>query len=193
MNGRSLLLAAATLALLLPATASAKGASEATISGPGLDSPLTLRGEGTMELGSLADSAGLYPGLFGQSPDPMLSSRPSGKLGPKYRVSWAVMGPNGDYRIEQDLYPYAAGGPVTYMKPGQRIFEQRAQGGWYRASIGLRDQLVDAGLPARAPTVKSSSNTLAFAFGGVGAAVLLLAGGALALRRRHSGGEDKPQ
>jgi hypothetical protein len=188
MNGRSLLLAGVALALLLPATASAKGASEATITGPGLDSPLTLRGEGGIELGSLADHSGLYPALFGQSPNPMLSSRPKGKLGPKYTISWVVPGPHQVDRVRQDLYPYAAGGPVTYMPAGQRVFEQRTRGGWYRASIGLRDQLVDAGLPARAQEATSkdsSGNGLAFAFGGIGAAALLLAGGAFAVRRKR--------
>lgn len=185
MNARSLLLAGVALALLLPATASAKGASEATIRGPGLDSPLTLRGEGGMELGSLADRAGLYPALFGLSPDPMLRSRPSGKLGPKYTITWIVPGPHQVDRLRQYLYPYAVGGPVTYMPSGQRVYEQRTRGGWYRASIGLRDQLIDAGLPARAPK-SGSGHALAFAFGGVGAAALLLVGGALAVRRRRS-------
>jgi MYXO-CTERM domain-containing protein len=185
MSGRSLLLAAVALALLLPATAAAKGASEATITGPGLDS-LTLRGEGGMELGSLADHAGLYPSLFGQSPDPMLPGRPSGNLGPKYTITWVVPGPDRVDRVRQYLYPYAAGGPVTYMPSGQRVFNDRSRGGWYRASIGLRDQLVAAGLPARAPSTSKSGHALAFTFGGLGAAALLLAGGALAVRRRRS-------
>jgi hypothetical protein len=180
---RSLLLACIALALTLPATASAKGASEATIDGPGIDA-LTL-GKGEENLMYLAESAGLFPALFGQSPDPMLSGRPSGKLGARYTITWIMPGPETVHRIRQDVYPYAAGGPVTYMRSGQRIFHDRSRGGWFRASIGLRDQLVDAGLPARAPKVKSSSNTLAFTFGGLGAAALLALGGVLAIRRRR--------
>jgi hypothetical protein len=187
MSGRSLLLAVFAVALLLPATAGAKGASEATISGPGLDSPLTLRGDhGSMELNRLAESAGVYPALFGQSPDPMLPGKPSGKLGPKYTITWVMPGPNDVNRVRQYLYPYAAGGPVTYMPSGQRVYEQQTRGGWYRASIGLRDQLVTAGLPKRAPSAKSSGHTRAFAFGGAAVAALLLAGGAIAMRRRRS-------
>src|ERR671923_2979823 len=120
MTGRSLLLATVALALVLPATASAKGASEATIDGPGI-SMLTI-GKGEQNLMYLADSAGLFPALFGQSPDPMLSGRPSGKLGPKYVITWVMPGPETVHRIRQEVYPYAVGGPVTFMAPGQRIF-----------------------------------------------------------------------
>jgi hypothetical protein len=188
MRVRSVLVALAAVALLVPATAAAKGASEATLKGPGLDSPLTIRGEGSYALGRIADSAGIYPGLFGQSPDPMLPAKPGGDLGPKYTMTWGLHGPNGVNRVRQDIYPYAVGGPVTFTPSGQRVFgTERSLGGWYRASLGLRDYLVDVGLPAKAPKA-SSGNGRAYAFAGAGAAALLLAaGGAFALRRKQSG------
>jgi hypothetical protein len=181
---RSLLLACVAFTLVLPATASAKGASEATIDGPGIDA-LTL-GKGEENLMYLAESAGFFPSLFGQSPDPMLSKKPSGRLGPEYTITWIVPGPEKVHRIRQYVYPYAAGGPVTYMPSGQPVYNERSRGGWYRASVGLRDQLISAGLPGRAPKA-SSGNGRAYAFAGAGAAALLLAtGGAFALRRRRS-------
>jgi LPXTG-motif cell wall-anchored protein len=183
---RSLLLASVALALVLPATASAKGASEATIDGPGIDA-LTL-GKGEENLMYLAERAGLFPALFGQSPDPMLSGRPSGKLGAKYTITWLMPGPETVHRIRQDVYPYAAGGPVTYMRAGQPIFNERSRGGWFRASVGLRDQLITAGLPAKAPKT-STGNGRAYAFAGAGVAALLLAGGAFVVRRRQSNGK----
>jgi len=163
MRPRVLLLAAlaACMLLLLPTAALAKGASAATIdgSGPGgpgngPNGPITLRGDGELgtgtDLGTLAELAGLFPAMFGQSPDPMLHAAPAGPLGPHYTITWTV--PEGDGAatlIRQDLYPYAAGGPLTYTKPGQRVFGQGTRGGWYPASDSLRLNLISLGLPDR--------------------------------------------
>ena len=55
--------------------------------------------------------------------------------------------------IRQDLYPYAAGGPVTYIPAGQTLFETRQTvGGWYRATPDVKGVLVRAGLPESAPS-----------------------------------------
>lgn len=151
-------LAAAVTALALAATAVAKGPSEASISGPGGQGPYNFTGSGEhtgTALGYLTDQAGFFPAMFGQEPDPMLAERPSGELGPKYTITYTVPGPDGiDDLVRQDLYPYAAGGPVTYTPPGQPFFEvEETHGGWFQASIGLKDTLVEAGLPAKPPAV----------------------------------------
>src|SRR4051812_13737057 len=97
-------------ALLAPA-AVAKGPSEASITGPGLSKAITFKGLG--DSSSLTEYAGFFPSAFGQSPDPMLQGRPTGKLGPRYTIRYVVPGGySKTYRLTQDLYPYAAGGAV---------------------------------------------------------------------------------
>ena len=107
-------------AFLAPA-AFAKGPSEASISGPGLDKTIVLAGIG--DSSDLTQDTGFFPAVFGQSPDPMLPGRPSGELGPEFTIRYVVPGGNStSFRLTQELYPYAAGGALTYMKPGQPIF-----------------------------------------------------------------------
>ena len=139
-------------ALVLPAAAIAKGPSEAVVTGPGLDDDgvaIVLTGDDA----DYTNLSGFFPASFGQSPDPMLASPPEGTLGPKYRVSLTVPGPSGkDDTILQDVYPYAEPSPVTYTPPGQKFFgTERTRGGWYVSTIGLRNVLVHAGLPASSP------------------------------------------
>jgi hypothetical protein len=143
-------------ALLLPAAAAAKGPDGASISGPGLGKTLRISGNGESQgspLGSLAMEAGFFPAAFQESPDPMLPGPPKADLGPKYVISYDVPGPDGkSYRLHQDLYPYAHGGAVTYMRPGQNIFGGRTHGGWFVGGLPLKLTLQHQGLPARAPS-----------------------------------------
>ena len=107
-------------AFLAPA-AFAKGPSEASISGPGLDKTIVLAGMG--DSSDLTQDTGFFPAVFGQSPDPMLPGKPSGELGPSSRSATSSRaGTRPRFRLTQELYPYAAGGGPTYMKPGQPIF-----------------------------------------------------------------------
>jgi hypothetical protein len=152
---RRYFIAAALVALALPAVAAAKGPVSASISGPALERSLTIRGDGEgpgTALGTLADASGFFAQMFGQSPDPTLATRPGGTLGPRYRVVYVVPGPNNiQSRVVQNLYPYAKPLALTYMKPGQAFWDsERTHGGWYRASTGLKKMLVRAGLPTRA-------------------------------------------
>jgi hypothetical protein len=153
---RRYFIAAALVALALPALAAAKGPVSASISGPGLERALAVRGDGEgpgTALGTLADASGYFAQMFGQSPDPTLASRPSGRLGLRYTVVYVVPGPNNiRSRVVQYIYPYAKPVALTYMKPGQTFWDgKRAHGGWYRASSGLKKMLIRAGLPAKAP------------------------------------------
>lgn len=186
MNRRPLLLVLVLLGtLLLPGQASAKGPSDATITGPGLSSPLTISGDGeaATPLGRLADWGGFFAQAFSQEPSPLLAARPTGRLGPRYDISYVVPGPSTD-TLRQQLYPYAAGGVYTYMEPNQKFWDnQRTAGGWYRANSGLKSMLVKAGLPGKAPTArKGSSKVMAV---GAGAGIVLAAGALLLLRRRR--------
>jgi hypothetical protein len=139
-------------ALALPAAALAKGPSAGTISGPGFTKTVKVLydGGGGSPGDNLSQASGYFPAAFGQSPDPMLHGKPSGRLGPRYAVVWTVPG-NGGSPIRQELYPYARGGSVSYTKPGQRIFGMATHGGWYR-DPGLKRTLVALGLPATAPS-----------------------------------------
>jgi hypothetical protein len=153
-------------ALILAAAAQAKGPSQAQISGPGVDQ-ITLSGggeDGGTPLGNFAQSAGFFQATFRQTPDSTLRQRPAGELGPKYTITYRVPGPSGSAdTIRQDLYPYAAGGPLTYMQPGQKIFvTESTHGGWFRAAPGLKTMLVDRGLPATPSLAAADDGSSAF-------------------------------
>jgi hypothetical protein len=144
----------AALALLLPATAAAKGPSEARVTGPGLAAPLTVTGIGegdsSTNLGPLVTEGGFFPEAFGQSPSPLLRAQPK-DLGVRYLVTYTVPG-TVPSTLQQDLYPFSSGGPVTYMRPGQVFWgNQHTVGGWYRGTAQLKTMLVDAGVPQSTP------------------------------------------
>ena len=112
-------------------------------------------------------------------------ARPKGDLGPKYTIRDTVPGPNNDtFIIVQDLYPYAASGPVTYTKPGQPIFDMTTGGGWYQAGDDLKDTLVSGGLPAARPGESSDGWSLPTVTAAVLAAMAALAAVAFFMRRR---------
>jgi hypothetical protein len=180
---KRLLFVLCAAALLAPA-ALAKGPSEASITGPGLSKPITFKGMD--DASKLTEYTGVFPAAFGQSPDPMLKGRPAGKLGQKYTIRYVVPGPNSQtFHLSQDVYPYARAGAVTYMKPGQAIFDSKTIGGWYPAGSALKDFLIRAGLPGTAPRASSGTNFALVAGIGIPGA-LVLAGAALLVARRRS-------
>jgi hypothetical protein len=183
----------AVAALAVPAVALAKGPTAATIDGPGgPDGGISITGYGEeagTALGDLSMQAGLIPALFGQEPSPMLPSRPKGDLGPKYTITYTVPGPNNDvFTIRQDVYPYADPLPVTYTKPGQKLFEgMETRGGWFPAGLELKETLVSAGLPATPAAAGSSDGWSVPTFAvGLLAAMLVLAGATAVLFRRRA-------
>jgi hypothetical protein len=184
----SLALTIALLAsLALPSLAAAKGPTAATMSGPGISGARHLSGDsegGTgTPFGALTMAGGFFPQVYGQAPDPTLTARPQGTLGPRYRVTYVLPGPNGDAVLRQDFYPYARPAPLTYMKPGQTFWDgQLTHGGWFIADRSLTRKL---GLPAQPPASRSSGTHLWRWLGvGVGALVLCATIGVLVLRRR---------
>jgi hypothetical protein len=187
---RFLLLATAgALAALVATTpATAKGPSTASLTGPGLDHAIPIKGEGESgpgtPLGSLVELGGFFPQVFQQFPDPTTRTRPTGDLGPRYRIEYRVPGPNANgSKLVQDVYPYAKT-PVTYMSPGLRFWDvNRTHGGWFAAGPGLKATLVAAGLPASPPTASGGSFPWSWLAVGVLAVVVLLA---LGLNRRRS-------
>ena len=165
-------LAMLVLALLLaavPMAAQAKGASAATISGGGPGGlpggPITLKGDGEpgsgSDLSTLADETGMWAVLFEDGPGGSLESAPaSAQRGPRYIITWTF--PNGagtEDAVRQSVWPYAAGGPLTFMASGQAVLDTTTAGGWYRATDTLRTSLITLGLPSRQPlTAPSQKN-----------------------------------
>ena len=159
---------AVTVAFATPALA--KGATQASITGPGLTRPIMISAQGASEalpgggdaLSSLAEQTGLFMVLFGSGtgtpdePSPLRTPPAAAALGPKYTVSYTVPGvtpgpgqANG--QIRQVLYPRAAGGPVIYTPPGQHGFGQSLQAtGWFRGTPQLTATLTRLGVPAGA-------------------------------------------
>ena len=153
------------VALVLASTTSlawGKGPVKASLKGPGLQEPVTFGGgeNAGSDVMMLAESAGLFPALFFESPSPMEEHRPEGRLGPRYSVAYSIPAPvGGSGTVLQYVYPYAAGGPVTYTPPGQPFLEGEADGdkpffthgGWFEATSLLKSTLVSAGLPSERP------------------------------------------
>jgi hypothetical protein len=185
---RLLLLATAGALAALVATApvAAKGPTTASLTGPGLDHAIPVKGDGEggpdTPLGSLTQLGGFFPQVFGhRSPDPTSGTRPTGDLGPQYRVVYRVPTPNGVSTIVQDVYPYAKASPVTYMPAGQRFWDSwRTHGGWFVSDARLKTALVAAGLPESPPPASGGSFPWAWMAAGVLAVVVLLV---LVLRR----------
>ena len=156
-------LAMLVLALLLaavPTAAQAKGASAATISGGGPGGlpggPIDLKGDGEpgsgTDLANLAASSGVFALLFEDSSSGALATAPPGDRGPRYTITWTFPnGAGGADKVRQSVWPYAAGGPLTFMAPGQPVLDTTTRGGWYRASDDLRQRLIALGLPRPPP------------------------------------------
>jgi hypothetical protein len=189
---KRLLVLAALAAFVLPTAALAKGPDEAKITGPGLAKAIVISGpeeEGSPMM-AFAEAAGFFPAAFGQQPNPMEPSRPKGDLGPRYTIEYNVPGGEGDsWTLKQDLYPYAQPSAVTYMKPGQEIFDMTTIGGWW-SNATLKDQLVALGLPKTPSAAEDTSSAGFFSTERLGLLVIVLlglGGATLVMRRRLKG------
>jgi len=190
---KRLLFVLAVAALALPAAALAKGPSEAAVTGPGLSKGIKISGPESdgSQMMNFANAAGFFPAAFGQTPTVTTSTRPKGNLGPKYSIEYVVPGgDNVNFKIHQDLYPYASPSAWTYMPKGQPIFDMTTYGGWF-TDAQLKTLLVAHGLPKAAPTARSAktkpSSAGFFSTGKIGAFILVLfgIGAAAVLTRRH--------
>jgi hypothetical protein len=215
------MLVLALLLAVVPTAAQAKGASGATISGGGPGGlpggPINLKGDGEpgsgTNLANLAQAAGVWALLFEDGPGGELAAAPAtANRGPRYTITWIF--PNGagtEDKVRQSVWPYAAGGPLTFMASGQPVLDATTKGGWYQAADNLRQSLIALGLPSREPlTAPATATATAPATPApatpaapaapdpapavwprvaVGLALLLaVAGGALVVRRRSSPG-----
>src|ERR687888_1927367 len=166
MKSLAILALVGVAALTVVSGALGKGATQATINGPGLKKGgLLIKSDkggdpsSGSRLGQLANAAGFFPAVFNQAPDPMLRDRPKGTLGPKYTVEYVMPGPDGtNSTIRQDLYPYAKPYALSYTKPGQRFWDrgQRTHGGWFLTTSAVRTVL---GLPEQPPAAEPGDGT----------------------------------
>jgi hypothetical protein len=99
--------------------------------------------------------------VFGGAPGAVLQAAPTDRLGPRYTITWAFPDPAGgkDRKLRQRIWPYAAGGPVTFTPAGQPVLDTTSSGGWYQGFDGLRAQLIELGLPNRKPLAPAVTAT----------------------------------
>ncbi len=147
--------------VLLAPTASAKGATRAVITGPGLADPIVLTEEGATggELAALADESGFYIGAWGALPHRRIHE-PAGDLGPRYSITYTMLGEDGD-EVVQYVFPYAEPRPITYMPAHQPLWSggRETVSAWVAAHADLRRTLVGLGLPATRPSSAAGSAT----------------------------------
>lgn len=197
----SVVAAVAGIAVLMMAgPAAAKGADQATITGPGISTPIVVGGEGEPgsgeQLGQLGDASGLFVAMFGPGSDGAMAlsgTAPTGALGPRYELTYRVPGANPKPdTLKQDAYPLAAGGPVTFTLAGQPVLGTKTTGGWYHAPDTFRPLLTALGVPgltaAAATASRPQPTTTANAANAAGTAAqahwtrwLVIAAGAIAV------------
>ncbi|HZA77002.1 MAG TPA: hypothetical protein VE623_11515 [Acidimicrobiales bacterium] len=190
--------AALTGVMALAGPAAGKGAVSATISGPGLDTPIEVTGAID------PDETGMWHALS-HYPDPaLLDAAPAGDLGPRHILTWQVISgqdhETGEHEatpIRQDLYLDAEGGPVAYTAPAQRFRDDVTVEVWYRVPDALRDTLAAAGVPLTGNKIASEGSAVpppapgpsgdpvwpAVAAGAGAGLALVGVGGTLAMRR----------
>ena len=129
--------------------AGAQGPSGGELTGDGLAAPIGLSGgEGTGTGDGLIMQTGFFAATFREVPDPMLDRAPGRRARPEAHDHVAPEPDAGFRRVTQDIYPYADGGPLTYMAPGQRFYtSEQTRGGWYRSSPALLTTLQQLGVP----------------------------------------------
>ena len=212
-------LAMLVLAFLLaavPTAAQAKGASAASISGGGPGGlpggPIDVKGDGEpgsgTDLANLADATGMWALLFEDGQPGNLDSAPvpAATRGPSYTITWTFPDGAGTAdKVRQAVWPYAAGGPVTYLAAGQKVLGTRTEGGWFRAADDLRRSLITLGLPDRpaltakapapapapatpAPAAAPAASPAIWPWVAAGAGLLLVAALVALARRRPPGG-----
>lgn len=165
MRTRSIVIAG-VLAVVMAITpaALAKGPLGAVIEGDGVTGQLVIDQPGELGQGTamseLVEAAGFFELTFGDAAG-VLDEAPTDTLG-KQRIviTWDMA--DGD-TIVQEVYHKAAGGPVSYVAPGQTFWEDTEQtaGGWF-VTGDIAGPLIELGVAAEAfelPSVVDAKET----------------------------------
>lgn len=156
------IICAAVVALLaFGQPADAKGPTELTITGVGLERPIVL-GTSDDDAEVILTSSRFFDVAMTGDADMIVTDRAPGRdLGPRLRLIWTIPWGDGDDTVllRQDLYPYTAGGPVLFIAAGQSLYGQSIASGWYRAEPGLVGALQRVGVPA-AGELQAAADTL---------------------------------
>jgi hypothetical protein len=124
----------------------AKGARQLTVTGTALGRPIVIdAADGFGELELVVEQTRFYEAVFGDSAAAagafgLTGIAPTARLGMRLRLSWdmAVEGsPSPDDVVVQELFPYAAGGPVVHTPAGQVLYGAAVPAGWVRAQPAL--------------------------------------------------------
>jgi hypothetical protein len=143
---------ALALVVALAGPAQAKGIDSVTLEGPGLAGPIVLStsGNGTTLVDeqdrpvSLADELDPWVVVGGAQVD-LMPEAPTRDLGPAYLATWRMGGFTS--RVEQDVYPFAAGGPLVHI-PAEPIWDYDTRDTWYRVPDATLATLADVGVIA---------------------------------------------
>jgi hypothetical protein len=113
----------------------------------------------------LAQGTGLYAAVFDPVAGGVVKAPPTDRLGPRYTITWTFPDLAGgrDRKVRQRVWPYAAGGPVSFTPAGQPVLDTVTIGGWYQGFDGLRAQLIELGLPDRKPLAPAATAAPALA------------------------------
>jgi hypothetical protein len=142
--------------LLYAAPAQAKGALSATITGPGLATPLRLEpaDRTVIAFNALSTAAKVDQLAFGGAQP--TTTAPTRVLGPAYQMTYDF-GRSNELRLV--AYPLAEGGPLISVPAGQRRpFDNAAipggwlHGGWLHGDTVLALRMVRVGVPLQLPS-----------------------------------------
>ena len=138
----------------------AKGPESVTISGPGIERPIELMNSDNWDLVSrLMEQTGLW---YATGDLPRRIEAPAGKLGAGYMLTWINAGPPeksvNERTMRQVIYLHAENGALIHT-PDQETLEGWGPGviGWFEAPDGLRDTLVEMGVPVSAASASDAA------------------------------------
>jgi hypothetical protein len=135
------------LVLLGAAPAVAKGPIDVTVSGPGVDSVRidAVSAPGGVTVQSLADRSGLFA-IYGAEPLGPAPDLSTEELGPRFTLTWGLGEEAADGApIVTHVYPFAAGGPWSFVPDGQSLFGGPVGDGWIGTDPSLTKLLVRLG------------------------------------------------
>ena len=129
--------------------------------GPNMRVPAVFQGQAALDFArdsGMLDAANLWS-TVATTVSPATSS-----LGPRYTATYVFgfevttsLHLDGD-SVTQDLYPYAAGGPIAFTPPGQRLHAS----GWWRVAPNLTSSLQAVGLrglPGTSPATTAAAGS----------------------------------